>query len=133
MYLHEPSALYTMNQFYSMLLRVWFLLFQSNSRKGKKKGRGGGGGKTKVNIKNSPILLRDGDTIGVKVQASSLFLSLSLSLYLSLAPLHILPSHKGFKCPQFPPEWSKTLHRLSFILQQMVLQHVVSTKHKAVQ
>ena len=39
---------------------------QSTGRKGKKKGKGGGG-RAKVNVKNSPIFLRDGDTVGVKV------------------------------------------------------------------
>ena len=48
-----------------------FIVFKSDRGK-KTKGRGSGpkGGKrgaTHVNIKNSPILLRDGDTIGVKV------------------------------------------------------------------
>ena len=73
------------------LVAWYYLLFvavlsQTSKSKGKKKGRGGG--KTKVNIKNSPIFLKDGDIIGVKVdnQSFSLSLSLSLSLILSLCP-----------------------------------------------
>ena len=45
--------------------QFYLFFFQSDSKRGRKRGRGGGS--SKVNIKNSPILLRDGDTVGVKV------------------------------------------------------------------
>ena len=39
---------------------------QDECKQSKKKGRGGSGSKT--NIKNSPVMLRDGDTVGFKVR-----------------------------------------------------------------
>ena len=56
-------SIYIVVFFFSILLVPFF--FQSDSKRGRKRGRGGGS--SKVNIKNSPILLRDGDTVGVKV------------------------------------------------------------------
>ena len=38
-----------------------FIFLQTDGKKGRKKGG------AKVNVRNSPIMLKDGDTIGVKV------------------------------------------------------------------